>query len=56
VGAVLTILDAFVALMLLRWGMRLLEAVVIGLCTIIAVSLFIEIFMARPELAPILGD
>jgi len=52
-GAVLTILDAFVVLLLLRWGMRLLEAAVIGLCTIIALSLFTEIAMARPALAPI---
>jgi manganese transport protein len=54
-GAVLTILDAFVVLMLLRWGMRLLEAAVIGLSTVIAVSLFIEIVMARPAVAPILA-
>jgi manganese transport protein len=54
-GAVLTILDAFVVLMLLRWGVRLLEAAVIGLSIVIAVSLFIEIFMARPALAPILA-
>jgi manganese transport protein len=52
-GALLTILDAFVVLMFLRWGMRLLEAAVIGLCTIIALSLFTEILMARPALAPI---
>ncbi len=51
-GAVLTILDAFVVLLLLRRGMRLLEAAVIGLCAVIAVSLFAEIYMARPELAP----
>jgi manganese transport protein len=52
-GAVLTILDAFVVLMLLHWGMRLLEAAVIGLCSIIALSLFTEIAMAHPALAPI---
>jgi manganese transport protein len=52
-GAVLTILDAFIVLLLLRWGMRLLEAAVIGLCTMIAFSLFAEILMARPALAPI---
>jgi manganese transport protein len=52
-GAVLTILDAFIVMLLLRRGMRLLEAAVIGLCTVIAVSLFMEILLARPALAPI---
>ncbi len=55
IGAVLTILDAFVVLLLLRWGMRLLEAAVIGLCTIIAAALFAEIIMARPAVVPILA-
>jgi manganese transport protein len=54
-GAVLTILDAFIVMLLLRRGMRLLEAAVIGLCTVIAVSLFTEILLARPDLAPIAG-
>jgi manganese transport protein len=54
-GAILTIFDAFVVLLLLRWGVRLLEAAVIGLCTVIALSLFTEILMARPALAPMLG-
>jgi manganese transport protein len=52
-GAVLTILDAFLVLLLLRWGVRLLEAAVVALCTLIALSLLLEIFLARPELAPI---
>jgi manganese transport protein len=52
-GAVLTILDAFLVLALLRRGMRLLEAAVIGLCSVIALSLFTEIFMAHPAVAPI---
>ncbi len=54
-GAVLTIGDAFVVLMLLRSGMRLLEAAVIGLCAVIAVALFIEILMAHAMLGPILA-
>ncbi len=52
-GAVLTILDAFVVLLLLRWGMRLLEAAVIGVCVMIALSLFTEIWLAQPAIAPI---
>ena len=52
-GAVLTIFDAFAVLLLLRWGMRLLEAAVIGVCTMVALSLFLEIWLAKPPLAPI---
>jgi manganese transport protein len=54
-GAVLTIGDAFVVLMLLRSGMRLLEAAVIGLCTVIAMALFTEILLAHAALVPILA-
>jgi manganese transport protein len=52
-GAILTILDAFLVLYLMRWGMRLLEAAVIAVCTVIAVSLLAEIVMAQPAIAPI---
>jgi manganese transport protein len=54
-GAILTILDAFLVLLLLRRGMRLLEAAVIGLCGVIALSLFIEIGMAHPAPLPIVS-
>ncbi len=52
-GAVITILDAFLVLLLLHWGMRLLEAAVIALCTIIAFSLLTEILLAQPAILPI---
>ncbi len=52
-GAILTILDAFLVLVLMHWGMRLLEAAVIAVCTVIAAALLTEIVLARPELAPI---
>ena len=52
-GALLTICDAIIVLMLLRWGMRLLEAAVIAVCTVVAIALFAEILMAHPALAPI---
>ncbi len=55
IGAVLTILDAFLVLLLLNYGMRLLEAAVIALINVIALSLLLEIFMARPEIAPIIA-
>ena len=53
VGALLTIADAFVILFLLRRGVRLLEAAVIGVCTLIAAALLLEIVLAHPAVAPI---
>jgi len=55
VAAVLTIFDAFLVLLLLRKGMRLLEAAVMGLIGLISVSLLLEIFLARPAVAPIVA-
>jgi len=55
IAAALTILDAFVVLLLLKRGMRLLEAAVMGLIGLISVSLITEIFLARPALAPIVA-
>jgi manganese transport protein len=52
-AATLTILDAFLILLLLRRGMRLLEAAVMALIGVIAVSLLAEIALAHPALAPI---
>ncbi len=54
-GAVLTVLDAFLVLLLMRWGMRLLEAAVIAICTVIAAALLTEIVLAKPALAPMLA-
>jgi len=55
IAAALTILDAFVVLLLLKRGMRLLEAAVMGLIGLISVSLITEIFLARPAVAPIVA-
>jgi manganese transport protein len=52
-AAALTILDAFLILLLLKRGMRLLEAAVMGLIGVISVSLVAEIVLAHPALAPI---
>jgi manganese transport protein len=53
IAAALTILDAFLVLLLLRRGMRLLEAAVMALIGVISVALLAEIALARPALAPI---
>jgi manganese transport protein len=52
-AAALTVLDAFLILLLLRWGMRLLEAAVMALIGVISASLLAEIALAHPALAPI---
>jgi manganese transport protein len=54
-AALLTIFDAFLVLLLLRKGMRLLEAAVMALIGLISVSLLLEIFLARPAVAPIVA-
>jgi len=54
-AALLTIFDAFLVLLLLRKGMRLLEAAVMGLIGLISVSLLLEICLARPAVAPIVA-
>jgi manganese transport protein len=54
-AALLTIFDAFLVLLLLRKGMRLLEAAVMGLIGLISVSLVTEILLAQPAAAPIVA-
>jgi manganese transport protein len=54
-GAILTALDVFVVLLLLRRGFRALEAFVIGLLTIIFVCFGLQIAMAAPPIQAVLG-
>lgn len=54
-GAIITALDVFVVLLLLRRGFRALEAFVIGLLTIIFVCFGLQIAMAAPPLQAVLG-
>ncbi len=48
-GVLLTALDVLVLLMLSRFGIRKLEAVILSLVTTISVCLLIEIVLAKPE-------
>ncbi|RMF32755.1 MAG: divalent metal cation transporter MntH, partial [Chloroflexi bacterium] len=48
-GVLLTTLDVLLLLVLLRYGIRKLEAVVVSLVGTISVALLIEIFLAQPE-------
>ncbi|GJE75555.1 Divalent metal cation transporter MntH [Methylorubrum suomiense] len=54
-GAVITALDVFVVLLLLRKGFRALEAFVIGLLTIIFVCFAVQIVLAAPPVQAVLG-
>ena len=55
IGAVVTALDVFIVLLLLRRGFRALEAFVIGLLAIIFVSFGIQIAMAAPPVQAVLA-
>lgn len=48
-GVVITVLDTFLLLFLQRLGMRKMEAFIIGLVAIVAVSFLIQIIMASPD-------
>lgn len=52
-GVSLTILDTFLLLYLQRLGMRKMEAFIIALVGIIAISFFIELALAKPVLSEI---
>ncbi len=48
-GVILTVLDVLLLLLLTRFGIRKLEAVVIALVGTIGIAFFVEILLARPE-------
>lgn len=52
-GVSLTILDTFLLLYLQRLGMKKMEAFIIALVAIIAISFFIELALAKPVLSEI---
>ncbi len=52
-GVSITILDTFLLLYLQKMGMRKMEAFIITLVAVVAISFLIEIIFARPDLAEI---
>jgi len=52
-GVSITVLDTFLLLYLQRLGMRTMEAFIIGLVAVVAVSFLIEIILARPDLGEV---
>ena len=53
-GVLITAFDTLLLLWLQRFGMRMIEAIVISLIAVIAVCFAVEIFWARPAVLPIL--
>ena len=54
-GALITALDAFLLLLLMNKGFRFLEAFIIALLVVIAICFLVQIVLAAPPLAGILG-
>ncbi len=55
VGALITALDAFLLLMLMNKGFRFIEAFIIALLIVIAICFLIQIVLAAPPVASVLG-
>jgi manganese transport protein len=54
-GALITALDAFLLLMLMNRGFRLLEAFIVALLVVIGLCFVIQIVLAAPPVAAVLG-
>ncbi len=55
IGVSLALFDTFLVMFLVRKGMRTLEAIIIGLISIIGISFVIELFLSKPALSGILS-
>ena len=48
-GVIITALDTFIILLIQRFGVRKLEAIVVGLISIIGLSFLVEILLSQPD-------
>jgi manganese transport protein len=55
IGVSLALFDTFLVMFLVRKGMRTLEAIIIGLISIIGISFVVELFLSKPVLSGILS-
>ena len=53
-GVTITVLDTFLLLYLQRLGMRKMEAFIIGLVAVVAISFLIEIILAKPDIGEVM--
>jgi manganese transport protein len=54
-GVLLTALDTLLVLWLTRFGIRIVEAFILALIAVMAACFVVEIFLAKPSLAPIIA-
>lgn len=52
-GVAISVLDAFLLLLLMQWGIRKLEAFIIGLIAIIGGTFLVQMFLAKPVLSEV---
>ncbi len=55
IGVSLSLFDTLIIMFLIRKGMRMLEAIIIGLISIIGVSFLVELFFSKPHLPSVLS-
>lgn len=48
-GVIITALDTFIILLIQKFGVRKLEAIVVGLISVIGLSFLVEILLSRPD-------
>jgi len=53
-GVVLTVLDTFLLLFLMKQGMRKMEAFILALIAIIGIAFLIQVFLAKPQMNDLL--
>jgi manganese transport protein len=54
-GVLISVLDAFLLLLLLQWGIRKLEAFILGLIAIIGGTFLVQMILAKPALSGIVS-
>lgn len=54
-GVALSVLDAFLLLLLMHWGIRKLEALILGLIAVIGGAFAVQMVLAKPALGGIVG-
>ena len=54
IGVTLSLFDTFVIMYLVKKGVRTMEAIIIGLISVIGISFTIELFFSKPDMAEIL--
>lgn len=55
IGVSITVLDTLLLLLFQRYGMRRMEAFIIGMISIIGLSFLIQLFLATPDLTAVVG-